>query len=80
MMGKIRNLKTLIGPFSYFNENDSPLSPHELFLEWFQLAVDNGIREPHSMTLSTIDSCGFPDARVLILKDVETYLKKRLYP
>jgi pyridoxamine 5'-phosphate oxidase len=70
-MNRIRNLKTLMGPFPYFNVNDAPQSPHELFLEWFQLAVDKGIREPHSMTLSTIDSRGFPDARVLILKDVD---------
>jgi pyridoxamine 5'-phosphate oxidase len=71
MMNRIRNLKALMGSFPYFNGNDAPESPHELFIEWFQLAVDKGIREPHSMTLSTIDSCGFPDARVLILKDVD---------
>ncbi|WP_254871238.1 pyridoxal 5'-phosphate synthase [Bacillus sp. Marseille-Q1617] len=70
-MNRIRNLKTLTGPFPYFNVNDAPQSPHELFLDWFQLAVDKGIPEPHSMTLSTIDNFGFPDARILILKDVD---------
>ncbi|WP_282942674.1 pyridoxal 5'-phosphate synthase [Paenibacillus sp. RC67] len=41
------------------------------FLEWFHDAMKNGVHEPNSMTLSTIDPDGAPDARVLILKDVD---------
>lgn len=45
--------------------------PETLFLRWLQTAVDAGVAEPHAMTLSTVDNVGVPDARVLILKDVD---------
>jgi pyridoxamine 5'-phosphate oxidase len=69
----IRQSKTLVGPFPEFNINEASEYPHEQFLEWFQMAIDNGVHEPHSMTLSTTDHNGFPDARVLIIKDVDQY-------
>lgn len=67
----IRALQSLAGPLPAFFTDDAQDDPHELFLEWFQTAIDNGVHEPHSMTLSTIDPDGTPDARVLILKDVD---------
>ncbi|MFE5320852.1 pyridoxal 5'-phosphate synthase [Paenibacillus sp. NPDC056579] len=67
----IRALQSLAGPLPAFLIDDAQDDPHELFLEWFQTAIDNGVHEPHSMTLSTIDPDGTPDARVLILKDVD---------
>lgn len=67
----IRNSKTLNGPFPVFNINNASERPEELFLEWFQVAIDYGVHEPHSMTLSTVDDDGSPDARVLIIKDVD---------
>lgn len=70
---KIRQSKTLLGPFPYFNINDATYKPYQLFLEWYQVAIDNGVYEPQSMTLSTVDEGGFPDARVLILKDIDQY-------
>lgn len=69
----IRKSKTLHGPFPIFNINNASERPEDLFLEWFQEAIDYGVHEPHSMTLSTIDHNGFPDARVLIIKDVDQY-------
>jgi len=69
----IRKSKTLNGPFPVFNINDAAVSPNELFLEWFQEAIDYGVHEPHSMILYTTDHNGFPDARVLIIKDVDQY-------
>lgn len=44
---------------------------HTLFLKWYQEALEYGIHEPHSMTLSTVGVDGTPDARILILKDVD---------
>jgi len=41
-----------------------------LFMEWLFTAIDTGVVEPHAATLSTVDSEGRPDARILILKDV----------
>ncbi|MEH6938382.1 pyridoxal 5'-phosphate synthase [Bacillus sp. JJ664] len=65
--------KTLNGPFPIFDINNASERPDELFLEWFKLALDYNVHEPHAMTLSTIDQNGFPDARVLIIKDMDQY-------
>lgn len=67
----LRSLKSLSGPFPPFDVSLLPKSPGELFLEWLNLAVENDVKEPHAMTLSTVDADGCPDARVLILKNVE---------
>ncbi|MEH7383489.1 pyridoxal 5'-phosphate synthase [Bacillus sp. JJ1533] len=67
----IRQSKTLAGPFPAFSVNNTPDYPYELFLQWFKEAVEKGEHEPHAMTLSTTDDHGFPDARVLIVKDVD---------
>lgn len=67
----LKNLKSLEGPFPKFDPTHVPSNPNELFQEWFHLAIKNGVHEPHSMTLSTIDSFGYPDARVLILKGMD---------
>jgi len=71
MKDTLRNLKALEGPFPQFDPANVPSNPNELFQEWFHLAIKNGVHEPHSMTLSTINSFGHPDARVLILKDMD---------
>ncbi|WP_227395975.1 pyridoxine/pyridoxamine 5'-phosphate oxidase [Jeotgalibacillus aurantiacus] len=68
---QIRNSKTLLGPFPEFKVEQSPASPMDLFLEWFQVALDYHVHEPHAMTLSTVDADGRPDARVLSLKDTD---------
>lgn len=67
----LKSLKSLEGPFPIFEYKDVPANPNELFQDWFQVAIENGVHEPHSMTLSTIDNDGYPDARVLILKDLD---------
>lgn len=68
---KLKSSKTLVGPFSPFHIEDADESPYLLFLKWYQEALEHGIHEPHSMTLSTVGVDGTPDARVLILKDVD---------
>lgn len=67
----LRKLKTLEGPLPTFDPVNVPPSPYELFQEWFQFAIERQISEPHAMTLSTVNQLGYPDARVLILKDVD---------
>jgi pyridoxamine 5'-phosphate oxidase len=49
----------------------APDDPVALFIEWQDGAIEEGVAEPHAMTLSTIDADGAPGARVLILKDVD---------
>jgi pyridoxamine 5'-phosphate oxidase len=48
-----------------------PVAPEELFQAWLREAIAAGEPEPHAMTLSTTGRSGFPDARVLILKDID---------
>ncbi|KOY16827.1 pyridoxine/pyridoxamine 5'-phosphate oxidase [Paenibacillus xylanivorans] len=66
----LRGLKSLSDPFPPWDIEQLPDRPGELFLEWLRLAIDYEVKEPHAMTISTVDSNGFPDARVLILKGV----------
>ncbi|WP_404452173.1 pyridoxal 5'-phosphate synthase [Virgibacillus necropolis] len=66
----LRNLKSLEGPFPDFDSNHLPNNPADLFQQWLTVAIEKSVREPHAMTLSTVDNDGAPDARVLILKDV----------
>lgn len=69
----LRSLKSLPGPYVPFDTTRAPAEPEALFLEWLQMAIATGIREPHAMTLSTVDADGRPDARVLILKNVDDH-------
>ncbi|KAJ6113978.1 pyridoxamine 5'-phosphate oxidase [Penicillium sp. IBT 18751x] len=69
---ELRNTKVLEGPFTDPNFDAFPETPHEAFKMWFHEAVAAGVKEPHAMTLSTVDDQGCPDARVLILKNVDS--------
>lgn len=48
-----------------------PDDPVHLFREWIAAAEASGVAEPHAATLATVDADGVPDARTLILKDVD---------
>ncbi|WP_312115439.1 pyridoxine/pyridoxamine 5'-phosphate oxidase [Brevibacillus reuszeri] len=66
----LKSLQSLSGPFPLFDLNLLPENPGKLFLQWLNVAIEKGVKEPHAMTLSTVDADGYPDARVLILKNV----------
>ncbi|MGO4530481.1 pyridoxal 5'-phosphate synthase [Paenibacillus sp. 2TAF8] len=66
----LHHLTSLSGPFPIWNMEQLPDQPGELFLDWLRLAIENNVKEPHAMTLSTVDQHGYPDARVLILKNM----------
>lgn len=68
---KLRRLPSLAGPLWPFDTAAAPPEPQTLFLAWLGFAIDAGLIEPHAMTLSSVDADGQPDARVLILKDVD---------
>ncbi|AUZ88732.1 oxidase [Arthrobacter agilis] len=53
-----------------FDPSAAPSSPVDLFVEWLERAVQDGIAAPHAVTLSTVGEDGTPDARVVIVKDV----------
>lgn len=71
MRDYLRTLPVFAGAIGEFDTDDLPVTPAELFSGWLREAVDAGVPEPHAMTLSTTDSEGNPDARILILKDVD---------
>ncbi|MFJ9022252.1 pyridoxal 5'-phosphate synthase [Streptomyces sp. NPDC102259] len=50
-----------------FTPESAPAEPLPLFTNWFAEAVTAGEREPHTMTLSTSDEEGLPDARIVML-------------
>lgn len=66
----LRSLPVFSGVIADFDITALPDHPAELFEQWLRNAVEEGVHEPHAMTLSTIDAAGDPDARVLILKDL----------
>jgi pyridoxamine 5'-phosphate oxidase len=67
----LRGLPVFDRPLPAFDPESAPGNPSALFLAWLHAAIDAGVSEPHAMTLSTVDAEGRPDARVLILKDVD---------
>ncbi|KAJ5621907.1 pyridoxamine 5'-phosphate oxidase [Penicillium herquei] len=69
---ELRDTKVLQGPFPTLNFDTFPETPQDAFKQWFHEAVEQGVKEPHAMTLSTVDEDGHPDARVLILKNVDS--------
>ena len=73
--GPLRDLLRSLPVFAVdpadFNPESVPAEPADLFTRWLVEAIDAGVPEPHAMTLSTCDSEGRPDARTLILKDVD---------
>lgn len=67
---QLRAIPSLVGsPPSDF-PSSPPLHPRELIMAWLFEAVNQGVPEPHHITLSTLDEDGFPDARVLVIKDI----------
>ncbi|MEV7171821.1 pyridoxal 5'-phosphate synthase [Streptomyces sp. NPDC093224] len=67
----LRSIEVFAGPLPAFAPERAPEDPAVLFLSWLSDAVAEGLRDPHAMTLSTVDEAGDPDARVLILKGVD---------
>ena len=68
---RLRQLPSLAGPFIPMEMDDMPRAPQAAFECWLNDAIRQGVQEPHAMTLSTVDADGIPDARVLILKNVD---------
>ena len=47
---------------------DEPLA---LFIDWFELAKKKEVNDPNAMTLATVDAGGLPNARMVLLKDID---------
>ncbi|MCM8556663.1 pyridoxine/pyridoxamine 5'-phosphate oxidase [Sphingomicrobium sediminis] len=68
---ELRDLSALKGPYAPFSVDKARNDPIDLFESWLRAAIKAGISEPHAMTLSTVDQDGGPDARIVILKDLD---------
>ncbi|MFD6491796.1 pyridoxal 5'-phosphate synthase [Streptomyces sp. NPDC059944] len=68
----LRGLEVFAGPLADFDPAHAPAEPVDLFLDWLRYAVAAGVPDAHAMTVSTVADDGGPDARVLILKNVDT--------
>ncbi|MFD1716205.1 pyridoxine/pyridoxamine 5'-phosphate oxidase [Georgenia deserti] len=67
----LRTLPSLTGRSPVPDLAALPADPMRMFRDWLDLAIASAVPEPHTMTLSTVDDDGVPDARVLILKEVD---------
>ncbi|MFF3845764.1 pyridoxal 5'-phosphate synthase [Streptomyces sp. NPDC002328] len=54
-----------------FDPGAAPAEPLALFTAWLAEVAAAGEREPHTMTLSTVDEEGLPDARIVMLHGVD---------
>lgn len=77
-LGPVRRLlfgvPMMAGELPVFDPDDpaqAPEEPFPLFLAWLTRAVGEGVREPHAMTLATVDADGVPDLRVVALRDAD---------
>ena len=48
--------------------SDDPL---ELFAQWLELAKKHEVNDAHAMSVATVDGAGFPNVRVVLLKDLD---------
>lgn len=67
----LRSQPSLTGTPPVLDTDRLPASPVTLFEEWIRQAAAAGVAEPHAATLATVDADGIPDARTLIVKDVD---------
>ena len=45
--------------------------PFTIFRDWYQEAIDAGIKDPTIMTIATVDGEGNPSARIVLLKSLD---------
>ena len=48
--------------------NENPIAQFE---NWLQQAIESGLTDPTAMTLATVDECGQPNQRIVLLKQVD---------
>ncbi|HEY5876961.1 MAG TPA: pyridoxamine 5'-phosphate oxidase [Ilumatobacteraceae bacterium] len=50
---------------------DVARDPIEQWWAWYRQAEEAGVTEPQAMTVATVDASGGPDARILLVRDVD---------
>jgi pyridoxamine 5'-phosphate oxidase len=57
---------------SELTEESINSDPFRQLEEWLKSAIEEGNPEPTAMVLSTVDAKGFPDSRVVLLKEINS--------
>ena len=60
------NEKNSLGLNLCFKDHNNPI---KLFEEWFNKAKKTEINDPNALALGTIDKRGYPNVRMVLLKD-----------
>ena len=68
---RLRALPVFPGVLPRFDTDAAPAEPLELFKEWLEFAIADGVLQPHAMSLATASADGRPANRTLLLKDVD---------
>lgn len=68
---RMRSAPVLAGPLPGFDPAAAGPAPGPVFARWLARALDDGVPEPHVMTLATAGADGRPSARVLMLRGVD---------
>jgi pyridoxamine 5'-phosphate oxidase len=64
LRSRLRALRVFDVDIPTFDTEHVPDDPTVLFRDWLVGAIDAEVRDPHAMTLSTIDEDGHPSSRV----------------
>ena len=55
--------------YAMLDEHQIPENPLQLFIQWMNEAVSTGLTDPTAMSVSTIGIDGYPQSRIVLLKD-----------
>ena len=67
----IRDMRTDYISFE-LDEKSTDKSPFRQFEKWMAQAMESEVEEPNAMTLATVSKKGQPDARVVLLRDLDS--------
>ena len=71
LRSRLRSLAPFEARLPLFDPDALPEEPLPVVIEWVEQAIDAGVVVPHAMTLATATEDGVPNARTLLLKDVD---------
>lgn len=66
----IRSIRKEYSAFE-LDESHVDRNPIRMFDRWMKNALDAGVEEPNAMTLATVDSKGRPEARIVLLREID---------
>ena len=72
LASRLRALPAFPEDLPLFDPAAVPADPTMLLLDWLGDAIASGERQPHAVTVTTVDDDGFPANRTLIVKDLDS--------